>query len=36
VKQVVFDLAPRPISHEDEQALHGHHSQQTVAAGIAG
>jgi arylsulfatase len=36
VKQVVFDLAPKPISHEDEKALHQHHSQQTVAAGIAG
>ena len=34
VKRVVFDLKPQ--THEDEQALHQHHSNQTVAAGIAG
>ena len=34
VKRVVFDL--KPHTHEDEQALHQHHSHQTVAAGIAG
>ena len=34
VKQVVFDL--KPHAHEDEKALHEHHTTQTVAAGIAG
>ena len=34
VKNVVFDL--KPATHEDEKALHEHHSQQAVAAGISG
>jgi hypothetical protein len=39
VKNVVFDLKPathKPATHEDEKALHEHHSQQEVAAGIHG
>ena len=39
VKNVVFDLKPAtqtPATHEDEKALHEHHSQQAVAAGIHG
>jgi len=34
VKNVVFDL--KPAAHEDEKALHEHHSRETVAAGVAG
>ena len=34
VKNVVFDL--KPHTHEDEQALHQHHSHHAVAAGISG
>jgi hypothetical protein len=34
VKQVVFDL--KPATHEQEKALHEHHTTQTVAAGVAG
>ena len=34
VKQVVFDL--KPATHEEEKALHEHHTTQTVAAGVAG
>jgi arylsulfatase len=36
VRNVVFDLAPVPTTHEDEKALHAHHSQQAVTAGIHG
>ena len=36
VKDVVFDLKPKPTTHEEEKALHEHHSQQAVAAGIHG
>ena len=36
VRNVVFDLAPVPTKHEDEKALHAHHSQQAVTAGIHG
>ena len=36
VRNVVFDLAPIPTTHEDEKALHAHHSQQAVTAGIHG
>jgi uncharacterized membrane protein len=36
VTNVAFDLKPKPTMHEDEQALHAHHSQQTVTAGIQG
>ena len=34
VKNVVFDL--KPAHPEAEKALHEHHSQQMVAAGVAG
>ena len=34
IKNVVFDL--RPAAHEDEKALHEHHSKEAVAAGVAG
>jgi arylsulfatase A-like enzyme/uncharacterized membrane protein len=34
VEKVVFDL--KPATHEQERALHEHHSTQTVAAGVAG
>ena len=34
VKRVVFDL--QPATHEQEKALHEHHSRETVAAGVAG
>ena len=33
IKNVVFDL--RPAAHEDEKALHEHHSKEAVAAGVA-
>jgi len=36
VRNVVFDLAPLPTTHEDEKALHEHHSRQAVTAGIHG
>jgi hypothetical protein len=34
VNGIVFDLKPKPTTHEDDKALHEHHSQQAVAAGI--
>ena len=34
IKNVVFDL--KPATHEDEKALHEHHSRESVAAGVAG
>jgi arylsulfatase len=34
IKKVVFDL--KPATHEDEKALHEHHSRESVAAGVAG
>jgi len=36
VKQVVFDLKPKPMTHDDEKALHALHSQVAAAAGIHG
>jgi len=38
VKRVVFDLKPatHEETHDDDRALHEHHSRQEVAAGIAG
>ena len=35
-RNVVFDLMPMPMTHEDEKALHEHHSRQAVTAGIHG
>ena len=35
VKKVVFDLKP-PSAHEDEKALHEHHTKVAVAQGIHG
>ena len=34
VKRVVFDL--KLAAHEQEKALHEHHSRETVAVGVAG
>jgi len=34
VKKVTFDL--RPHAHDDELALHQHHANEAVAAGVAG
>ena len=36
VKSVVFDLNPKPISHDDEIALHQHAAEQAIGAGAAG
>jgi hypothetical protein len=36
VKNVVFDLKPQPITHEEEKALHEHHTTVGVVAGIHG
>jgi len=36
VKGVVFDLKPKPTTLEEDKALHAHHSQQAVVAGIQG
>jgi len=34
VKRVVFDLKPKPTTHDDEQALHEHESLHAVAHGV--
>ena len=34
VKKVVFDLKPKPTTHEDEQALHEHEAIHAVAHGV--
>jgi arylsulfatase A-like enzyme/uncharacterized membrane protein len=34
VKSVVFDLKPKPTTHEDEMALHEHESLHAVAHGV--
>jgi hypothetical protein len=34
VKHVVFDLKPKPTTHEDEMALHEHESLNAVAHGV--
>jgi hypothetical protein len=34
VKKVVFDL--KPMSHEEEKALHTHHAVENLAHGAAG
>jgi hypothetical protein len=34
VKKVVFDLKPKVMSHDDEQALHEHESLHAVAHGV--
>jgi len=36
VKNVVFDLQPKPTTHEDDKALHEHQTTVAVAAGIHG
>jgi arylsulfatase A-like enzyme/uncharacterized membrane protein len=36
VNSVIFDLKPQPTTHDEERALHEHHSQQAVTAGIQG
>ncbi len=36
VKNVVFDLNPKPLTHDEEIALHKHASEQAVGQGAAG
>jgi len=36
VRDVVFDLQPKPTTHEDDKALHEHQTTVAVAAGIHG
>jgi arylsulfatase len=36
VKNVVFDLKPKPMTHENEKEIHALHSQVAAAAGIHG
>ena len=36
VKTVVFDLNPKPLTHEEEKVLHEHRTKVEVVAGIHG
>lgn len=36
VKNVVIDLNPKPLTHDEEMALHQHAAEQSVGAGAAG